>query len=68
VCDPWPNDRNNELAQALADLNQCRIELAECQVSQCAPTHNNEKGPRCSDGIDNDCDGFIDQADTDCQK
>jgi len=25
-----------------------------------------EKGPRCSDGIDNDLDGFIDSADSDC--
>jgi hypothetical protein len=32
----------------------------------CVPTHNNEKGPRCSDGIDNDCDGLIDGADPDC--
>ena len=32
----------------------------------CTPTHNKEKGPRCSDGIDNDCDGLIDGADPDC--
>lgn len=32
----------------------------------CAPTHNKEKGPRCSDGLDNDCDGLIDGADPDC--
>lgn len=33
---------------------------------QCVPTHSKEKGPRCSDGIDNDCDGLIDGADPDC--
>jgi hypothetical protein len=32
----------------------------------CIPTHNKEKGPRCSDGLDNDCDGLIDGADLDC--
>ncbi len=32
----------------------------------CVPTSNKEKGPRCSDGIDNDCDGLIDGADPDC--
>ncbi|HEX9731447.1 MAG TPA: hypothetical protein VGG06_05605 [Thermoanaerobaculia bacterium] len=32
----------------------------------CVPTHSNEKGPRCSDGLDNDCDGLIDGADPDC--
>jgi hypothetical protein len=32
----------------------------------CVPTHSKEKGPRCSDGIDNDCDGMIDGDDPDC--
>jgi hypothetical protein len=32
----------------------------------CVPTHKKEKGPRCSDGIDNDCDGAIDADDPDC--
>ena len=32
----------------------------------CVPTHNKEKGPRCSDGIDNDCDGLTDGDDPDC--
>ncbi len=32
----------------------------------CVPTHDKEKGPRCSDGLDNDCDGLIDGADPDC--
>jgi hypothetical protein len=33
----------------------------------CVPTHSKEKGPRCTDGLDNDCDGFIDGDDPDCQ-
>ena len=32
----------------------------------CIPTHDKEKGPRCVDGIDNDCDGLIDGEDPDC--
>jgi hypothetical protein len=32
----------------------------------CVPTHSKEKGPRCSDGLDNDCDGLIDGEDSDC--
>jgi len=32
----------------------------------CVPTHNKEKGSRCSDGLDNDCDGLIDGDDPDC--
>jgi WD40 repeat protein len=32
----------------------------------CVPTHNKEKGPRCSDDIDNDCDGDVDEDDPDC--
>ena len=32
----------------------------------CVPTSSKEKGPRCSDGLDNDCDGLIDGADPDC--
>jgi WD40 repeat protein len=38
----------------------------DCPTPTCVPTHNKEKGPRCSDGIDNDCDGDIDGADPDC--
>jgi len=33
----------------------------------CVPTHSKEKGSRCIDGIDNDCDGLIDGADPDCR-
>ena len=40
---------------------------AACSDSDaCIPTHTKEKGPRCSDGLDNDCDYLIDEADPDC--
>ena len=32
----------------------------------CEATHSKEKGPRCSDGLDNDCDLLIDGDDPDC--
>jgi hypothetical protein len=32
----------------------------------CVVTHSKEKGPRCSDGVDNDCDGLTDGDDPDC--
>jgi len=32
----------------------------------CVPESTKEKGPKCSDGVDNDCDGLIDTADPDC--
>jgi len=39
-------------------------EDADCAV--CIPTHSFEKNKRCSDGLDNDCDGMIDGEDPDC--
>lgn len=42
----------------------CSIEIGG--GGGCVPTSNKEKGPKCSDGIDNDCDGLIDGADPDC--
>jgi hypothetical protein len=41
----------------------CSIEIGG---GGCVPTSNKEKGPRCRDGIDNDCDGLIDGDDPDC--
>jgi hypothetical protein len=32
----------------------------------CVPTHSKEKGLRCRDNIDNDCDGLVDGDDPDC--
>ena len=66
VCDPFPDDRDNEKAQCAADLAQALIDLEEC-LNVCTPTHNKEKGPRCTDGLDNDCDGMMDSEDPDCQ-
>ena len=40
---------------------------ADCPAPpSCVPTHSKEKGPRCSDGLDNDCDGLKDLDDPDC--
>ena len=36
-----------------------------CDVT-CVPTSSKEKGKKCTDGIDNDCDGLIDGDDPDC--
>jgi len=41
--------------------------LAAAGSCSCTPTHKKEKGPRCTDGLDNDCDGMIDSEDPDCQ-
>jgi hypothetical protein len=51
---------------SLACLNDCSdFETSGC-TDCCVPTHSKEKGPRCSDGLDNDCDGLTDGADPDC--
>jgi len=52
----------------LSCLSDCSdFNINECNNDEvCVPTHSKEKGPRCSDGIDNDCDGDIDGADSDC--
>jgi WD40 repeat protein len=49
-CGLWCDQNSNDL---------------DCPTT-CFPTHNKEKGPRCSDGIDNDCDGDVDGVDPDC--
>jgi hypothetical protein len=66
VCDPFPDDRDNEKAQLAADLEQALIDLELC-LSGCTPTHKKEKGKHCADGLDNDCDGMMDSEDPDCQ-
>jgi hypothetical protein len=67
ACDPFPDDPDNEKAQCQADLAQALADLEECLNGGCTPTHSKEKGPRCTDGIDNDCDGMMDSEDPDCQ-
>jgi hypothetical protein len=42
-------------------------DTTNCSGQVCVATASKEKGPRCSDGEDNDCDGLIDGADPDCQ-
>ena len=42
------------------------FDVSGCDPLACVPTHDKEKGPRCSDGLDNDCDGLIDGLDPDC--
>ena len=50
-----------------ANDTDCCLLAAAGSCSSCTPTHNKEKGPRCTDGLDNDCDGVIDSEDPDCQ-
>ncbi len=50
----------------LTCTGSCTIDTSTCTGCACVPTHSKEKGPRCSDGLDNDCDLLIDGADPDC--
>lgn len=49
------------------DSSCLAFDTSSCTGDQCIATHSKEKGPRCSDGFDNDCDGDIDELDSDCQ-
>jgi hypothetical protein len=60
VCDPFPDDRDNAQAQCETDLDEALADLEMC-MNPPAPT------PQCSDGIDNDGDGFIDLFDRQCR-
>ena len=42
------------------------VVLTALAAEPAAAAPSSEKGPRCSDGIDNDGDGLIDDADPDC--
>jgi hypothetical protein len=57
VCDPFPDDPDNEQAQCEVDLVDALADLDQCLN---APTE-------CSDGIDNDGDGWIDLEDRQCE-
>lgn len=56
------------------DGGECGLDGLDCDADPactgggggCVPTANNEKGPRCSNGLDDDCDSLIDGADPDC--
>jgi hypothetical protein len=59
LCDPFPDDPDNDLAQCEVDLEQTLAELDLCLNPPIPPT-------QCSDGIDNDGDGEIDLEDRQC--
>ncbi len=59
-CDAFPDDPNNRAAQCESDLDEALADLDMC-MNPPAPT------PQCSDGIDNDGDGFIDLFDRQCR-
>ena len=80
LCDPFPDNPNNDLAQCELDLaatenanaqltaelltSQARIATLETALDQCL----NPPAPptQCSDGVDNDGDGSIDLEDRQC--
>ena len=53
-------------AACFSNLSGCSTVTPEAGGGGCIPTQTTETS--CSDGIDNDCDGFTDGADTDCQQ
>jgi hypothetical protein len=59
VCDVFPQNPDNDQAQCEADLQQALIELDICLNPPAPPTE-------CSDGLDNDGDGWIDLEDRQC--
>lgn len=58
VCDPYPLSREHALMDALAELDALKA---------CVAVYKKENGMRCRDGVDNDCDGDIDDQDSDCR-
>jgi hypothetical protein len=54
--------------QCLLPANPCASYCEHDPIPDCGcvPTHSKEKGPRCADGLDNDCDGLKDGEDPDC--
>jgi hypothetical protein len=59
VCDVFPDNPDNDQAQCEADLQQALGELDLCLNPPVPPT-------QCSDGVDNDGDGWIDLEDRQC--
>jgi V8-like Glu-specific endopeptidase len=58
------NDLDGCTIDSCGTDGRCTHEPGDC----CVPTHTKEKGRRCGDGIDNDCDGLADADDPDCSK
>jgi hypothetical protein len=46
-------------------INESFSVPSSCGGGSCTPTESNEVS--CNDGLDNDCDGDVDNSDTDCQ-
>jgi hypothetical protein len=61
---PEPYCCGDAMCGGAEDSFSCALDCGDPPA--CVPTHDKEKGPRCSDGLDNDCDGAIDGADPDC--
>jgi len=62
----WFQMGGGEINEATHQFDNIVLKIHSDGGGACIPTHNKEKGPRCSDNIDNDCDGDIDGADSDC--
>jgi len=58
--DPWTGAECGGAGQLPCG---CSIEIGG---GGCVPTASKEKGPKCTNGLDDDCDGLIDGADPDC--
>ena len=54
---PWPS-----LHRTPDNVRQYAPDILDV----CTPTAKREKGKKCVDGVDNDCDGLIDLDDPDC--
>ncbi len=75
ICDGKDNDCNDQTDEGLGDLScgvgACQATVAACvggQAQECTPLDPPEDPEAtCDDGIDNDCDGYADSDDLDCQ-
>jgi formate-dependent nitrite reductase cytochrome c552 subunit len=66
-----PSEVGDQLGVALGFAQSARQKAEDAWGAPCVPEPDGEGppgDPNCSDGIDNDCDGFTDAADPDCQE
>jgi len=54
--------------EGYCSLDACGADSFSSEACECTPTANKEEGAQCTDGVDNDCDGYKDCADPDCPK